>query len=336
MIRLFLAAIIAASFLLQAANALDDLSELKEEYERPTEIPYPDHNPYSEAKEDLGKTLYYDPRLSASGTQSCATCHNPSLSYGDGMALGTGHGHKKLGRKSPTTLNLAWDELFMWDGRKSSLEDQATGPIEAAGEMNMSLEKLDKIIKSIKGYEAVFKKAFPKDANPVSVDNLAKAIATYERGIVSSDAPFDKWIKGDESAISKEAKRGFMLFNGKANCASCHSEWNFSDGSFHDIGLPDNDIGRGKFMPNRKSMQHAFKTVGLRNIELRSPYMHNGSLKTLEEVIEHYNNGFVKRDSLSDQIKTLNLTDQETSDLVEFMKSLTSVDEGVVLPILPQ
>lgn len=314
----------------------DDLESLKKLYIRPTEIPYPDTNPYSEEKDRLGKMLFFDPRLSASGTQSCATCHNPSLGWEDGMALGTGHGHQKLTRATPTILNLAWDELFSWDGRAEGMEAQVGIPIESEAEMNMSKDKLVAFLKSIQGYHESFADAFPEEDEPVSAENMEKALATYERGIVSGKAPFDLWIEGNEGAISDMAKRGFVLFNKKANCATCHSSWKFSDSSFHDIGLPSRDIGRGEFLPNLITMQHAFKTMGLRNIVQRAPYMHDGSLKTLEEVIDHYNDGFVLRESLSDQIKPLNLTSEEKADLIEFLKTLSSEDEPVVIPVLPK
>lgn len=317
------------------AMEMSELDTLKKEYIRPTEIPFPKDNPHSQAKEDLGKILYFDPRLSASGTQSCATCHNPSLGWEDGMATGTGHQHKKLDRSSPTILNLAWDELYMWDGRADSLEEQALGPIQAGVEMNMSMIELIKKLNDIKEYAPLFEKAFPEDPQ-ITDKNIGKAIATYERTIVSGEAPFDRWINGDEDAISASAKRGFILFNKKANCAACHSGWNFSDSSFHDIGLDDDDLGRGKLIPHIVPMQHAFKTVGLRNIDRRAPYMHDGSLNTLEEVVDHYDHGFVKRESLSDDIKQLNLTKAEKRDLVEFMRSLTSQDEPVTFPDLPR
>ena len=316
----------------------EELKEMKAQYERPTDIPFPEENPFTQEKSTLGKILYFDPRLSASGTQSCATCHNPSFSWGDGMGLGTGHEHKKLGRKSPTILNLAWDheaESYMWDGRKESLEAQALGPIEAGVEMNMAMTPLLSKLKSIEEYNKLFQAAFPEDKDPVRAENIGKAIATYERTVVSGEAPFDKWIKGDDNAITDSAKRGFVIFNKKANCAACHSGWRFSDGSFHDIGINDKDIGRGAHVPNVKAMQHAFKTVGLRNIDRRGPYMHNGSIETLMDVVEHYDNGFVKRDSLSDEIKPLNLTKEEKVDLVAFLKTLTSDDKPVDLPTLP-
>jgi cytochrome c peroxidase len=316
-----------------------DIAALKKLYERPKDIPYPDDDPYSEAKATLGKALYFDPRVSASGTQSCATCHNPSFSWTDGMGLAVGSGHKQLGRKSPTILNLAWDhetQAYMWDGRKTSLEDQATGPMFSAAEMGTEPDVLLGKLKAIEGYKPLFKAAFADAADAVTTDNLSKAIATYERTVVSADAPFDQWVNGDEKAISDSAKNGFVLFNKKANCAACHSSWRFSDGSFHDVGVNDNDIGRGKFLANVASMQHAFKAVGLRNIALRGPYMHNGSLKTLADVVNHYDHGFVKRASLSGNIKPLHLTEQEKVDLVEFLKTLTSDDSAVTIPVLPK
>lgn len=315
---------------------LADINELKQDYIRPDFIPFPENNPYSDAKSSLGKSLYFDPRLSKSGTQSCATCHNPSFSWGDGMPVGVGHGHKKLGRKSPTILNLAWDELYMWDGRKDNLEEQALGPVESEDEMNMDIAKIPIILGGIRGYESLFKDAFPDDDNPITNDNVRKAIATYERTVISPKNRFDLWIDGDETALNDEEKKGFVLFNTKANCSNCHSEWMFSDGSFHDIGLPSKDIGRGKILPNVEKMQHAFKTVGLRDIALRAPYMHDGSLATLEEVVDHYNSGSIKRPSLSVEIVDLGLSEQEKKQLVAFLNALTGPEQSITMPRLPR
>jgi len=313
-----------------------DMLALKKQYQRPKNIPYPDDNPFSEAKAELGKSLFFDPRLSRSGVTSCATCHNPSLSWGDGNPRGVGFQHQQLDRKDPTTLNLAWDDLFFWDGRSNGLEAQATVPIQSVKEMNMPLDELTARLKSIHHYAPPFKAAFPNDPEPITSKNLSMAIATFERGIVSGPAPFDRWINGDEKAISRSARRGFVLFNKKANCAACHSGWRFSDGSFHDTGTDDPDIGRGKQLPNMLMMQHAFKTMGLRDIDRRGPYMHNGSLPTLMDVINHYDHGFIKRDSLAEEIKPLSLTEEEKTDLVEFLKTLTSEDAPTTLPTLPR
>lgn len=318
-----------------AADSLsDDIDSLKEKYKRPDAIAYPADNPYSDAKYALGKQLFFDTRLSGSGVTSCATCHNPSFDWGDGMGKAIGFDHKQLGRKTPTLLNLAGDKLFFWDGRAKSLEQQALGPISAPGEMNMPLEAMIKQL-DVPQYKSHFEASFPNEKDPVTKENVAKAIATFERKIVSGTAPFDQWLDGDEEAISESAKRGFVTFNKKANCAACHSGWSFSDSSFHDIGLNDDDIGRAKIVP-LATMQHAFKTVGLRNIDRRYPYMHNGSLKTLEAVVDHYNGAFTKRKSLDGFMVPLNLSETEKSDLVAFLHTLTSVDTPVTLPSLPR
>ena len=307
--------------------------EWKKEYVRPAEIPFPEENPYSKSKADLGRTLFFDPRLSGANYISCATCHNPSFAWGDGLPKGIGHAMTRLGRRTPTILNLAWGELLMWDGRFETLEDQALGPMSAPVEMNQNMEAIVTELSQIPEYRTLFKVNFPGEG--ITVKNIAKAIATFERTVVSGIAPFDKWVAGNEEAISTAAKRGFDLFDGKANCVSCHSGWNFTDDSFHDICMPDDDIGRGKQVPNVKVMQHAFKTPTLRNVVERAPYMHEGSLKNLYSVVRHYNDGFTKRESLSDQIYKLNLTDKEQSDLVAFLKTLSSDDTPIAMPRLP-
>ena len=310
------------------------VQRLKLEYRRPDSIPFPKNNPYTTEKAALGKRLYFDTRLSAANVLSCASCHSPAYGWGDGQPKGVGHGMKQLGRRSPSIVNAAFGQIFMWDGRAESLEMQALGPIKTDVEMNLPVDQLLERLKSIPEYGPLFQAAFPGEG--ISPDNIAKAIATYERTVVSDRAPFDRWIEGNETAISDEAKRGFVVFNTKAACSNCHSGWNFTDDSFHDIGLPDTDIGRGKFFPNVIKMQHAFKTPGLREITRRSPYMHDGSISTLEGVMEHYDNGGIKRDSLSELMRPLGLSAQEKSDLVAFMKSLTSEMDPTTVPVLPR
>ena len=310
------------------------LLEVKAKYRRPSKIPFPEENPYSKARWDLGKALFFDPRLSGSNSISCASCHNPSFSWGDGLPVGVGHGSKPLGRRSPTILNAAWGELFMWDGRFGTLEEQALGPIGASVEMAMTLGDLPAKLSKISEYRDMFKAAFGDEK--ISLERVAMAIATDERTIVSAMAPFDRWLKGDNAAMSTSAKRGFELFNDKARCASCHQGWRFTDDSFHDVGLASKDIGRGKLFPKITKMQQAFKTPGLRNIDRRGPYMHDGSLADLMTVMRHYNTGGKKRPSLSDEMKALNLTEQEMQDVVAFMRTLTSEDEPVTFVKLPR
>jgi cytochrome c peroxidase len=278
--------------------------------------------------------LYFDPRLSRSNMQSCASCHNPSFAWGDGLPKGVGDRMNPLGRRSPTILNSAWAEAFMWDGRFETLEEQALGPIQSGVEMNMSITDLLPKLQAITEYRDMFAEAF--GSPEITAEKIAMAIATYERTVVSGTAPFDRWIAGDEGAISESAKQGFVVFNEKGNCAACHSDWRFTDDSFHDIGLPGTDIGRGKQLPNVAKMQYAFKTPGLRNIDRRAPYMHDGSVPTLEAVIEHYDTGGVSRPSLSDEMKPLGLTEQEKADLLAFLRTLTSEDPPVEYVMLPR
>lgn len=315
------------------AGEIKSREEWKKEYVRPAEVPFPEDNPYTAAKADLGRTLFFDPRLSGSNYISCGTCHNPSFAWGDGLPKGIGHAMTVLGRRTPTILNLAWSEQLMWDGRFETLEEQALGPMSAPVEMNQQMEAIVAELQAIPEYKTLFKVSFGGEG--ITVPNIAKAIATFERTVVSGIAPFDRWIAGDEVAISESAKRGFDLFNNKANCVACHSGWNFTDDSFHDVGLPDTDIGRGKQLPDIEVMKHAFKVPTLRNSVERAPYMHDGSLRNLFSVVAHYNDGFTKRPSLSSEIYKLNLSDAEQADIVAFLKTLSSQDAPVALPRLP-
>jgi cytochrome c peroxidase len=316
-----------------AAEPPATLAAQKQHYNRPAAIPFPKANPYSDAKARLGQTLFFDPRLSGPGTVSCATCHNPGFAWKDGLPLGVGHDARSLARATPTILNLAWAELLMWDGRKDGLEDQSTGPITSTAEMSLPLPELVARLSAIPGYLRLFRDAFGDGG--VEPQRIAQSLATFERTVVSNKAPFDRWIDGDDAALAEPAKRGFVLFNGKANCASCHSAWRFTDDGFHDIGLPSDDPGRGAQVPGEPGLLHAFKTPTLRNIAERAPYMHDGSLATLEAVVRHYNSGFVQRPSLASEMRPLALSDSEVADLVAFMRGLSSVDDPFNVPTLP-
>jgi cytochrome c peroxidase len=317
-----------------AQKPAQGLETMKSEYRRPDFIPFPKYNPFTLEKVSLGKILYFDTRLSATSAQSCASCHSPGFGWGDGLSLGVGQGMMTLGRRSPSIVNAAWGEVFMWDGRAASLEEQALGPIQSPAEMNMPIELLMNRLASISGYERLFAAAFPGEG--ITPKTLANAIATYERTVVSDRAPFDDWIDGGERAISEDAKRGFVVFNTKGRCASCHEGWNFSNEGFHDIGLASPDVGRGQFLKNVTKMQHAFKTPGLREITNRGPYMHDGSIGTLEDVVEHYDRGGTDRPSRSDLVSPLGLTVQEKTDLVAFLKTLTSKSNPTTVPFLPR
>jgi cytochrome c peroxidase len=286
----------------------------------PATIEYPDGHAPSKLEVDLGKTLFFDTRLSINGKQSCASCHNPNLGFSDGMAKGHGTMGKGLGRNTPSCYNLAWNSVFFWDGRAGSLEEQALGPIQSPGEMNMPLDTLLPRLKRVAWYQATFGAVYGgKDA--INKENVARAIASFERTLVTSNSPFDKYMKGDKTAMIPDAVRGMELFKGKANCVACHSGANFTDESFHNIGLGDGDIGRSKIVPG-PTMVGAFKTPGLRNVGLSGPYMHDGSEGSLEAVVRFYNKGGNTAAGRDKLIKPLNLADNEIEDLVAFLGSL--------------
>jgi cytochrome c peroxidase len=316
------------------SNPIPDIDLIKAGYQRPQNIPFPKENPYTLRKAVLGQRLFFDRRLSRSSAQSCASCHDPGFAWGDGLPVGVGNGMARLSRRSPSIINVAWGAAFMWDGRATNLEEQAMGPIQSAAEMNMTIEALLKRLGSISEYNSLFIAAFPNEG--LSAKTLAEALATYERTIVSQEAPFDAWINGNDRAISEEAKRGFAIFNTKGHCSSCHEGWNFTNDGFHDIGLPDGDVGRGKLQPLVAKMNHAFKTPGLRELANRGPYMHDGSLTTLEDVINHYDRGGIERPSRSDLIEPLGLSVQDKLDLIAFLRSLSSNLKPTTVPAFPR
>ncbi len=301
-------------------------------YARPTAVPHPDGNAYSLERHALGEMLFYDPRLSGAGDISCASCHDPSKGWGDGRATAVGTRGTKLGRRTPTVLNTAWAAALFWDGRAETLEEQALGPIQAEGEMNMPLDSLVARVRTIPGYAPLFLRAYGTEP---TAEAVAKAIAVFERTVVSGEAPFDRWLGGDERAMSAAAKRGFALFDGKANCSKCHGGWRFTDDGFHDVGVAGSDSGRAKVVP-LPSVHFAFKTPTLRNVVERAPYMHDGSEATLEEVVELYDvGGRVRRPSVSPMIVPLGLSAAEKRDLVAFLRALSSPDKVPAPPALP-
>ena len=284
------------------------------------DIEYPDDEEPSKEEVILGKTLFFDTRLSINDKQSCASCHNPELGFSDGLAFSLGTMGKKVGRNTPQIYNLAWNVTFFWDGRAPTLEDQALGPIEASGEMNMPLTTLIPKLKKVKGYQKLFTAAYGKDS--INKENVGKAIAAFERTIIVDNTAFDKFMKGDKNAMSPDAINGLALFQGKARCIQCHDGANFTDNSFHNIGVKGDDIGRGKHMKNDRTLDGAFKTPGLRNIIYSAPYMHDGSEGTLEDVVRFYNKGGDDVKNKSKIIVPLNLTEKEIMDVVAFLGTL--------------
>ncbi|HLH12077.1 MAG TPA: cytochrome c peroxidase [Methylovirgula sp.] len=317
------------------ANEQLRLASLRKDYVRPAEIPYPDDDPYSIAKVKLGKTLFFDPILSATGTTSCATCHRPDRSWEDGLALAVGDNRQALKLKTPTLIDVAWLDRLGWTGRFHSLEQITFAPIVSSSNMNMSEKDVVARLSSIPDYVRGFSAAF--DDGAITRAHIEEAIATYERSILSTDAPFDRWINGDENAIDASAKRGFLIFNGKGRCNECHSGWAFTDGSFHDIGVAkDQDMGRGQLFPTSVKLRHAFKTPTLRDVALRAPYMHDGSVPTLEAVIDLYDKGGIARPSRAEVIRPLGLSAGEKADLLAFLKTLTGAPQPIAVPVPPR
>lgn len=305
----------------------------------PDTPPYPENNKPTPERVELGKKLFFDPRLSSDRNMSCATCHSPMFGWSDGLPTARGNKSKQLGRASPTITNAAYNSIQMWDGRKKSLEDQAIGPMQSMDEMAMNLQLLFDFLETNPEYKTGFAKAYPNEA--INEQSLAKALASYERTVTSNNSPFDRWLKGDKNAMTTSQIRGFRLFADakKGNCAQCRSAPNFTDNGFHNLGLAaygkDNpDLGRFAIKP-LPSLKGAFKTPTLRDVALTAPYFHDGSAKTLLQVVEHYNKGGDVKKDLSGNIKPLNLSADEMADIVSFMQALTSPRQSVTLPTLP-
>jgi cytochrome c peroxidase len=311
----------------------------------------PADNPITRAKIELGRQLYFDKRLSSDGTISCASCHIPSEGFAAHTRFGEGVDGQLGDRNSPVIFNRLFSKEQFWDGRAKSLEDQAVGPISNAIEMANTHEACVDFVKQVEGYQLQFKSIF-KDG--VNIDNIGKSIASFERAVMTGAAPYDyryakltfeklfaddldyldeepeleekyKVLKANvgKHPMSESAVRGMDLFSNKGKCNACHIGVNFTDELYHNLGVgmevKEPDFGRFK-VTGKEADKGAFKTPTLRNVIHSAPYMHDGSQKTLEEVVEWYNKGGHPNKWLSDKVPKLDLTDQEKSDLVAFMK----------------
>jgi len=285
---------------------------------------WPKDNKYSPEKAELGRYLYFDRRLSADESVSCASCHSPEHGFTDGAAVSTGIKGQKGGRSAPTVINRAYALAQFWDGRAASLEEQAKGPMANPIEMGNTHDGIVERLKGIPGYRVLYAKAFGSEE--ITIDNTAKAIACFERTVLSGNAPYDRYKKGDKKAMTPEQVRGMSVFFDKAKCDQCHEGANFTLNAYANIGVgidkPDPDVGRYAVTKDPRDWG-VFKTPTLREIEHTAPYMHDGSLKTLEEVIDYYDKGGTKNKNLDEKIKPLHLTDHEKSDLVAFLKALS-------------
>jgi cytochrome c peroxidase len=305
------------------AQTASPIAALKEQYRRGP--PRPIDNPAAVA---LGRDLFFDPALSASGKTACATCHLPNVAWSVTDARSVNDSGKLTSRKSQTLVGIGHmgDAPVGWDGRNASLEAQAKSSV-ATGSMSMretptpvAVEVIEQRFRANPAYVAKFKAAFA-DA-PINIDTITRAVATFERSIEPEPAPFDRWVEGQEDAISDSAKRGFELFNGKGLCFACHRGWRFTDDLFHDIGTTTTDRGRGLALKDEPLAQFAFKTPTLRSVALRPPYMHNASSATLKDVVRHYEKGGIERPSRSPMMQPIQLADQERRDLVAFLETL--------------
>jgi len=300
-------------------------------------VPVPANNPQTDAKILLGKQLYFDKRLSVDNTVSCASCHRPDHGWADLTPVSEGVGHTKGGRNSPTVLNSAYYNFQFWDGREKDLEGQALGPIQNPVEMQMTMPMALDRLKNIPGYVKAFDEVFGTEPN---AEGIAKAIAAFERTVISTNSPYDNYMRGDKKAMSSAAIRGMKLFNGKAHCSSCHSGPNFSDSRFHNLGIgfknrKFEDVGRYNVTKDPIDMG-AFKTPTMRSVELTPPYLHDGSEKTLEDVVNLYDKGGIPNPNHDPLMLPLHLTKAEKSDLVAFLKALTGEPLNIEEPVLPE
>ena len=283
----------------------------------------------------LGKELFFDPVLSGTASTSCATCHNPGLSWGNGLPRAIGDDSKVMALKVPTLIDIYQLQRLGWDGKFRDIEAVTFAAITSTGNMNLSEKEALERVAKVPGYVTAFSEVFPGQG--ISQSTVEQAIAAFERTIVSGSAAFDRWVAGDRSAISSDAQRGFALFNGKAGCSSCHSGWAFTDGSFHDIGTATgNDIGRGTLFPTSQKLRYAFKTPTLRDVAHRAPYMHDGSIPDLAHVVALYNRGGIDRPSRDELIHPLGLSEQDQLDLISFLNTLTQTPLSVSMPVLPR
>jgi cytochrome c peroxidase len=299
----------------------------------------PEGNPPTDARVALGRLLYFDKRLSVDDTVACATCHDPAHGFAEPRATSVGVGGKVGGRNAPTILNRLFSKEQFWDGRAEDLEAQAKGPLVNPIEMAMpSHDAVVARVRGIAGYGPLFRSAFGDDG--VTIDRIAQAIASYERRVLTGDSPFDRHAAGDRAALSTAAGRGMAIFNDKGNCDTCHSGFNFTDESYHNLGVGMDaakpDLGRFE-VTKVETDRGAFKTPTLRNVAQTAPYMHDGSEATLREVIAFYNEGGRKNAWLSKEMRPLGLSDAEQADLLAFLEALTGpVAEQTVPTSFPQ
>lgn len=302
----------------------------------PTTAPEPADNPTTEEKVELGKMLYHDPRLSSTGTVACASCHNTMLGGEDNRPNSVGVNAQTGGRSAPTVWNAAFNKVQFWDGRAASLEEQAAGPVTNPIEMGMkSWDDVVARLKTIKGYRHAFELAFGADKEAITKDNATKAIAAYERTLITPNSAYDKYVKGDKDALTEQQERGLKKAV-EIGCTSCHSGPAFNGpGAFQKFPVTPNGYFEAQYhfskdkglaeVTKKESDEHLWKVPTLRNIALTAPYFHNGSVKTLDKAVK-----VMAKTQLNKE-----LTDDETADIVAFLNALTGEFPKQTMPVLP-
>lgn len=299
----------------------------------PKTVPAPKDNPTTPEKIALGKQLFFDPRLSGDNKMSCATCHRPDKSFGDGLPKARGAKGKTLNRRTPSLLNIGFYSTFHWDGRVKSLEEQALLPIQSADEMNQNLGQLEKKLNAVPGYVKQFQAVF---GTKVTRDGIAKALAAFQRTLVTGPSPYDRYLRGEKGALTQEARRGMELFFGEAGCARCHRGPLLTDEKFYRLDSAP-DKGRG-LVTGKKEDHYKFRTPSLRNVARTGPYMHDGRYQTLADVTFFYFRGVPSSgpDGLALDIESLQgVAFTEMSDLIAFLDALTGEEPKITAPELP-
>jgi cytochrome c peroxidase len=300
----------------------------------PTAVPTPEDNPTTPAKVELGKLLFFDPRLSSDNQMSCATCHMPDKAFGDGLALSSGAGGRKLTRNTQSCLNVGFYESYFWDGRAGSLETQSLIPIESAVEMNQDLDDLEAELAAVPRYVTEFQQVFGSEPNR---NGIAKALAAFQRTLVTGPSRLDHYLAGERDALSDEAKRGLELFQGEAGCVECHNGPLLSDGKFYRLGVSHRDKGR-ESVTGKEDDRYRFRTPSLRNVAQTGPYMHDGSLQSLDDVVTFYFRGIPdsSRDGLSPDAAALSAQSfSDIAPIVEFLNALSGKLPEITPPTLP-
>ncbi|MBS9404104.1 cytochrome-c peroxidase [Halomonas sp. TRM85114] len=323
--HLLSAIIVGGALSVSAAALADDLEDYRERFDPlPYFPPIPDDNSLTEEKVQLGKMLFFEPRISSSGVISCATCHNPALGWADRIPRATGHDGQIGERNTPTVLNSGFLDSQFWDGRAADLEEQALGPIEADVEMAMELEQALERLEGFTIYQERFAEAFPEEDDPLHADNLAVSLASFQRTLNTPNSPFDRYLRGDMDALNEQEKEGMVAFvdNG---CIACHRGPNLSDSQFHRIQVPGStDVGRFD-VTGEESDRHKFRTPTLRNVAVTYPYMNNGATESLEEAV-----AIMGQEMLGQEFE-----DEKIDNIVAFLHTLTGEMPDFEVPALP-